>query len=75
MRHFIKSLHEEYRMYNIDIILPSDPGTGEDKLSTRVLAVSEYHAIEKQLTKFREIQPDRTKYKYIKSLTSNVRVR
>lgn len=71
----IKGLNQEYRMYNIDIILPTDPGTDEDKLSTSIPAASQWHAIELQFTKFKHLQPDRAKYKYIPSLINKVRVR
>lgn len=66
---------DEYRMYNIDIILPSDPGTNEDKIQVKELAVSQWHAIEKAITKYSSIQPDRSKYKYIPSIFNKIRVR
>lgn len=66
---------DEYRMYDIDIILNSDPGTHEDKIQVKELAVSQWHAIEKALTKYSSIQPDRSKYKYIPSVFNKIRVK
>lgn len=67
-----KSLHEEYRQYTIEITLPNSV---DDTVKVPIIAVSQWHAIEKALTKYRDIQPDREKYKHIPGRMSNVIVR
>lgn len=54
-------------LYNFKIEIQKE---NEDKVVVGVLAHTPYHAIEKAVTKFREYQPDRTKYKVLKNILS-----
>jgi len=75
MKKGVRIPQESYRQYTIDIILPSDPGTGEDKITVKMIGVSEYHAIEKAITLYRHLQSDRSKYKYVPTLWNKIIVR
>jgi hypothetical protein len=66
---------ESYQRYAIDILLPSDPGTGEDKITINMIGVSHYHAIEKAISLYRHLQSDRKKYIHVPSAWNKIIVR